>query len=386
MKKALMVFIVLSLFLLLGLCSCDKSYIGEEYLEYLPVGDGSEFGVMVGEAIALDKIEIPPYHNGKPVTVILESAFKGARASEIVIPDTITTIETGAFYNCRNLLAIHIPASVSKIENMAFFNILITCEALTEGENWGYSWENDCSVLYDVQSSGIENDFFWVKSYSTGEIELILYVGNEQPSNIVKVPSSIQGTSITEVNLYNLGIPKEAVVYLPKELTDVSFDGATFEVVLFEAPSGDTDNYKGAIVWDAKMDGENGFDGGLYWAELNNGGVAVLDSLVGSRQINIPEQINGRDVTVIAENGFANNEYITEVIIPKTVRKIGTNAFSSCSALVSVYIPSSVEEIERFAFYDSPYLTIYCEATKKQDGWDYLWKARSIDVVWGYKY
>lgn len=65
---------------------------------------------------SLPNIEIP-----NTVTSIGVSAFKGcASLTSIVIPDSVTKIETGAFIGCTSLTSIVIPDSVTRIDGLAF--------------------------------------------------------------------------------------------------------------------------------------------------------------------------------------------------------------------------------------------------------------------------
>ncbi len=48
-------------------------------------------------------IEVPSEINGMPVTRIYTSAFEGCTAEEIIIPDSVKTIDKLAFYNCSYL-------------------------------------------------------------------------------------------------------------------------------------------------------------------------------------------------------------------------------------------------------------------------------------------
>ena len=48
---------------------------------------------------------------------------------------------------------------------------------------------------------------------------------------------------------------------------------------------------------------------------------------------------------------FANDEYLTEYVIPDGVNEIGVDAFSGCTSLQSITIPDSVTEIGCGAFW-----------------------------------
>lgn len=59
--------------------------------------------------------------------------------------------------------------------------------------------------------------------------------------------------------------------------------------------------------------------------------------------VTIPETIEGKTVTAIADSSFSNEEKdnnITSLRIPSTVTSIGMSAFYGCSALKSVYVDS----------------------------------------------
>jgi len=66
--------------------------------------------------------------------------------------------------------------------------------------------------------------------------------------------------------------------------------------------------------------------------------------------VNIPAQINGKPVTVIRSEAFAQMTSLTSVTIPNSVISIGGGAFSDCRKLVSVTIGNSVTSIEGHAF------------------------------------
>lgn len=64
----------------------------------------------------------------------------------------------------------------------------------------------------------------------------------------------------------------------------------------------------------------------------------------------IPESVDGRPVTALADGCFANCTALTGVAIPDTVTTIGEQAFYGCMALTEITIPESVSEIRAYAF------------------------------------
>ena len=82
----------------------------------------------------------------------------------------------------------------------------------------------------------------------------------------------------------------------------------------------------------------------------------------------IPETYNGKDVTQIAENGFANLDMLTEVVLSQNIKKVGSHAFEN-SAVDTVNIPLKLTTIKSYAFYNCPlkYVDISSTATWSTD-------------------
>ena len=73
-------------------------------------------------------LEIPETIEGKTVTGIEKSAFASTKFSEIILPDTLTSIGDFAFSSCQNLEKITIPASVTSLGSSVF----TSCTGLKE--------------------------------------------------------------------------------------------------------------------------------------------------------------------------------------------------------------------------------------------------------------
>ena len=60
--------------------------------------------------------------------------------------------------------------------------------------------------------------------------------------------------------------------------------------------------------------------------------------------VSIPDTIENKPVTEIAEGAFNNCIHIEEIIIPNTVKIIGRNAFHKCESLKKINIPKGVTD------------------------------------------
>lgn len=127
MKKIITIIlsILLILILCLSLCSCSQSVSPIEDFEY-EFNDGT---VTITGYTGTDlEIVIPDTIEERPVTVIGKHAFSEYDMTSIVLPDTVTAIEYGAFDYCKLLEKIDIPDSVTHISSEAFRG----CENLKE--------------------------------------------------------------------------------------------------------------------------------------------------------------------------------------------------------------------------------------------------------------
>lgn len=78
-----------------------------------------------------------------------------------------------------------------------------------------------------------------------------------------------------------------------------------------------------------------------------------------STEIAIPAQIDGKDVTAIGDNCFANKE-ITVVVCPNTLETIGESAFINCYDLAEIYLNEGLQNIKKNAF-------LYCKSLEHID-------------------
>ncbi|KOS60634.1 InlB B-repeat-containing protein [Lysinibacillus agricola] len=90
---------------------------------------------------------------------------------------------------------------------------------------------------------------------------------------------------------------------------------------------------------------------GDYITKSGEGGVAIVGYQGESKDIVIPDEIEGQAIVEIGDNAF-KHELLTSVVIPSSVTKIGISSFEF-NKLTSVKIPSNVTTIGSSAFYSN---------------------------------
>ncbi len=111
-----------------GFCLiCQKEY-GSEGLSYTLSSDGTYYTVTGGNCTDVDVV-IPSTYEGKPVTCIGSYAFYmyDADLRSVTMPNSITSIESYAFYWCYELESINLSSNLTDIGNYAFHS----CELIS---------------------------------------------------------------------------------------------------------------------------------------------------------------------------------------------------------------------------------------------------------------
>ena len=136
------------------------------------------------------------------VTKIGGEAFKNCSSlTSVVIGNSVTEIGSGAFYNCSSLTSVTIPNSVGIIEAFAFKKCTslnkVVCEAVLVPTTYSYAFEDvpiSSAVLY-VPDEAIDI-YKYMKPWS--EFSMILPI-SQLPSGVENVQTSIIDASKTKI-------------------------------------------------------------------------------------------------------------------------------------------------------------------------------------------
>ena len=226
-------------------------------------------------------------------------------ATEVVIPDTVTSIKDTAFLSCSNLTAVTIGANVRSIETDAF----VGCSEIRSVTIPQAVCSSRMSTVFPSAYQSITNVAI---SEGVTTLEYRLFYGC---TNLVSVtmPSSVRRV---EADAF-LGCNKLAGVFIS--------DLAAWCGIEF--------------VMDSIYSSNNAANPLRYAHNLYLNGLLISDLV-------IPEGVKS-----VSDMTFYNCTNILSVTIPEGVTNIGERAFSYCSSLTRVTISDSVKNIGQYAFF-----------------------------------
>ncbi len=286
---------------------------------------------------------IPDTYQGEPVVSVRYSAFQNNRnIKNIVLPDSIQSIDAEAFANCVSLESIYV-GNVESIGYNGFYNCY-TLKTVTFGA---------CATITDLPQGIFYN------CYALNEITLpqsLVYIGENAFYNCnslleLTVPSEvyqINDAAFAECNkLIRVRNLSEAT--LPASLNGEVLTGETtaFASVITKNDDGIILLVKDGIEYVLGYEGEN--------SQLSLEGISathVFDyAFVNNNRVS--KIIFGDSVANIGANAFANCSNLIEVEFSaaSNLAVIGDYAFSGCDQLANVYVPAEVSTIGEYAFY-----------------------------------
>ena len=244
--------------------------------------------------ISLTSVTIP-----NSVTSIGSYAFDGCSGlTSVTIPNSVTSIGGGAFSGCSGLTSVTIGNSVTSIGSSAFYG----CSGLT-------------SVTIGNSVTSIGSSAFY------GCISLdCVHISNLKAWCGIKFSGPESNPLYYAHHLYLNGINGEEIkdLFIPNSVEFI---------------------------------GSYAFDGcsGLTSVTIPNS-VTSIGSYAFSGCSGLTSVTIGNSVTSISGGAFSGCSGLTSVTIPNSVTSIGSYAFNGCSGLTSVTIPNSVTSIGDYAF------------------------------------
>ena len=248
--------------------------------------------IITGCDKTVTRVEIPKYIENKKVTKIGYSAFGGCSLTSIVIPNSVTSIDAGAFSGCRLLISIIIPDSVTSIGTWAFSNCTSLKNITLPDTIVNIDYDAFINTDYYHNEPNWENGVLYLSKYLIKAKNTIR--GNYQVKPGTKI---IAGNAFGKCKkLNNITIPESVI-----DIGSYAFDCCT-ALTNITIPNSVTNI------------GNNAFQ---YCELLKN--------------ITISESINNID-----SYAFASCKSLKSITIPDSVISVGDFVFFSCDSLKKI--------------------------------------------------
>lgn len=259
---------------------------------------------------------------------IAACAFQFSDLTEIMIPNSVVSIEYQAFSDCNSLTSITIPDSLTYIGTDAFSG----CDNLTH-------------LNIDSIESWLKIDF---SSYSANP----LYYANNLYLNGDMITEVFIPQSITEIKKYAF------VNYY--RLTSITIPDSVISIG-DNAFSSCSNLASITIPNSVTSIGDNAFASCTNLTSITiPDSVEFIGDSAFSNCANLTTAKIGNGVTSFGNETFFKCSNLTSVTISDGVTTIGDAAFSNCSNLTSITIPNSIVSIGNSAFYmGANHLDIY---------------------------
>ena len=281
-----------------------KKYSGEDY--YTVYG-------YVDEGKGITQLDIEEVAGEKTVGRIAKNAFNGNDTLvEIIVPETVTEIEAGAFSKMKKLEKITLPF-VGKT---------------AQADSYMYQTGEGANKSVDMERSFAY--IFGEEEYAYGEMVKAKY-GTETITRYL--PSGLEEVTIAPSGEYNIPMYAFSGIGL---ISKVKLTGNITEI------------------------GEHAFEGCRDLKEINI--PATVKTIYAYAFNNCEYLTNGlvfdadSTLEIIKEKAFANSK-LAQITIPASVKVIGESCFENAE-LSKVVLPASLEKLSAYAFYKCANLSV----------------------------
>ena len=309
---------------------------------------------------ALDKIKVadsnPIYDSRENCNAIIEKSTNKLilGCNNTIIPSSVTSIESYAFYACKSLSSITIPNRTTSIGELAFYGCEVLDKIKVADDNSNYDSRENCNAIIEKSTNklilGCKNTII---PRSVTSIESYAFYACKSLS-LITIPKSV-----TKIGNYAFSVcPALEQIkvadgnpnYDSRENCNAIIEKSTNKLVL---------GCKNTIISNSvKTIGRAAFYGcsSLHSLTIPNS-VKIIEDFAFSECLSLSSIIIPSSVKSIKFEAFSKCTSLNSIIIQNGVKSIEDHAFLECLSLSSIIIPSSVESIGVYAFIHCPSLT-----------------------------
>lgn len=255
------------------------------------------------------------------ITTIAPFAFMYRQCKKIIVPDSVTVIGDGAFYNCHEVEEIRLPSTLKKIGGAVFAG----CQNLAETRiPDGVKKLNSAEVAF-MKVGMFENCKNLQKVWLP---ENLTQIGDNSFSMCSELKEIILPKALQKIGKNAFcGCPLSSIV-IPEKVVSIG------EFAFAKCVQLNNVIFKGSSIKIGK---------GVFY-NCGNISIEAAEEILKSISEN----------SMIIKNGVLKS-YIGiggEVVIPDVVTEIAAKAFENCTNLESVIIPTSVKKVGKRAFFN----------------------------------
>lgn len=308
-----------------------KEYYIPDSLTTVTVVDGNIPFCAFFNCKYVEKVNVPA-----DLTGIGDSAFANCTSlTAITLPHGLAEIGESAFSG-SGLQRLRIPSSVKVIGNNAFFDVGSLSEVIFESNSKLVEIGNEAFKLTDIANVALPDGLKVIGSRAFEESSL----------TAIELPGSLQRIGDFCFSKCN-GLQS---VVVPENIAYVGVQ-----------PFYSCENLTTA-TWNVKQ------------CEYTVGGIF-------NHCVNLTTVTFGEEVTQIPDAMFVSCEKLTGLTLPSSVVTIGINAFYKCFALDSITVPSGVRTIDRSAFSNSGLITVTIDDGVEEIGASAFYNCDSLSSV-----
>lgn len=263
--------------------------------------------------------------------------MNGEEVKELVIPSTVTSISSFAFYGCSSIESVTIGTGVTTIGSNVFGN-QAPCKViwLTNTPPSGYSYAaGEVNYVLNDQYSSLGNQAVYPSLRSIFEVDGIKYVPISLTERTCAAIDCLYDEGATNVTIGETAL-YEGIHLDVTKVHEYTCHNNTYVKSVELSLNGDVKDYA--------------FQGctNLGQATINNSGNVGNYAFQGC--LGISTATFGESVTGIGDYAFEGCTKLKSIILPDAVANLGQYAFQNCSKMKSAKIGAGVKTISTYAF------------------------------------